>query len=165
MTKLFFSLLPTQCHKKVLVHSQLKVTNPSPAETRIVINGVHSEIAHEHKFPPSWASSTTWKMKTKRKTKYRSLCSTIKYTVKPCCSAPTFNMIPPIEHTNFGSKKHFHSYLNVGNNKNLYVKDNFDQSLEMRYGGVYLYLYVGNNKNLYTKDNINQSLEMRYSGV
>ena len=35
---------------------------------------------------------------------------------KPGCSAPAFNEIPPIKHIIFGPKKHFHSYLHVGNN-------------------------------------------------
>ena len=59
-------------------------------------------------------------------------------TVKPRYSAPTFNIIPPIEYTNFGSKKHFHGYLYIGNIENLnnFDLNNFDQSLEMRNSGV-----------------------------
>ena len=40
-------------------------------------------------------------------------------------STPTYNMIPPIEHTNFG------------NSENLNLEHNFDQSLEMRYTVLY----------------------------
>ena len=35
-------------------------------------------------------------------------------TVKPRYSVPAFNIIPPIEHTNFGPKKCFHSYSYIG---------------------------------------------------
>ena len=40
-------------------------------------------------------------------------------TVKPLYSASAFNKIPPIEHDNFGPTKHFHSYSQIGNSKNL----------------------------------------------
>ena len=55
-------------------------------------------------------------------------------TVKPRCSAPAFNIIPLIKHTNFDSKKCFHNYLYV--RENLGIKHNFYQSLEIRYSGV-----------------------------
>ena len=57
-------------------------------------------------------------------------------TVKPRCSAPAFNTIPPIEHTNFDPKKCFHSYFYVGNKDNFGIEYNFDQFLEIRYSGV-----------------------------
>ena len=57
-------------------------------------------------------------------------------TVKPRYSAPAFDIIPTIKHKNFSLKKHFHSYLYVGNNENLGIEHNFDKSLEIRYTGV-----------------------------
>ena len=62
-------------------------------------------------------------------------------TVKPRYSAPAFNIIPPIEHLNFGPEKYLYSYLYVGNSKNFSLEHDFDQSLEMRYSGVQLYYY------------------------
>ena len=59
-------------------------------------------------------------------------------TVKPCCSAPAFNVIPPIELTIFGPKRYFHSHSYIGNNGNLGTGHNVDQSFEICYGGVYL---------------------------
>ena len=47
-------------------------------------------------------------------------------TVKPRYSAPAFNIILPIEHTNFGPKKCFHNYLYVCNRENLNIEHNFD---------------------------------------
>ena len=85
--------------------------------------------------------------------------------MKPRYSAPAYNEFPPIKHTNFGPKKHFHSNLYVGNSENLAIEHNFDQSLEMRYSGVQLYLFVGSSENLSLKHNFGPSLEMRYSGV
>ena len=60
-------------------------------------------------------------------------------TLKSRYSAPAFNIILPTEHINFGPKKHFHSYLYVGNNQNLHIKHSFDQS---RYSWVSLYLIL-----------------------
>ena len=57
-------------------------------------------------------------------------------TVKPRYNAPAFNIIPPIEHNNFGSMKYFYSYLFISNSKNLNLRHNFSQSLGMRYSGV-----------------------------
>ena len=48
------------------------------------------------------------------------------YTVKLRYSTPAFNIIPQIEHTNFGPKKCFNSYLYVGNKENLSLKHNFN---------------------------------------
>ena len=53
-------------------------------------------------------------------------------TVKPHYSTPAYNKFPPIEHNNFGPKKHVHSYLYVGNSENLGIEHNFNQSHEMR---------------------------------
>ena len=61
-------------------------------------------------------------------------------TVKPRYNAPAFNIIPLVEHISFGPEKYFHSYLHVGNSKNLSLKHNFSQSLEMCYSEVQLYL-------------------------
>ena len=61
-------------------------------------------------------------------------------TMKPRYSTPAFDKIPSIEHTNSGSKKHFHSHSYVGNNENLGKEHNFDQFLEMRKSEVYLYI-------------------------
>ena len=60
----------------------------------------------------------------------------VSHTVKPRHSAPAFNLILPIERTNFSPKKYFHSYLYVGNNKNLGIEYNFTQSFEMRYSCI-----------------------------
>ena len=60
----------------------------------------------------------------------------IKSTVKPRYSAPAFNIIPPVEHTNFSLKKCFYSYLYVGNREYVSLEHNFSQSLKIRYGGV-----------------------------
>ena len=57
-------------------------------------------------------------------------------TVKPRYSTPPHNESPSIKHINFVSKKCFHSYLYVGNRKNLGLQHNFDHSLEIPYGGV-----------------------------
>ena len=57
-------------------------------------------------------------------------------TVKPRCSAPVFNIILLIEHIRFGPRKYFHSYLYVGNRKNLAIEHNFDHSPEIRYSRV-----------------------------
>ena len=57
-------------------------------------------------------------------------------TVKPRYNAPAFNKIPPIEHKYFSPKKYFHSYLYIGNNENLGIEYNFDESLEIRFSGV-----------------------------
>ena len=57
-------------------------------------------------------------------------------TVKRHYSAPAYNEFPLIKHTNFGLKKHFHSYFYVGNNENLGLEHNFDQSAEMSYSVV-----------------------------
>ena len=57
-------------------------------------------------------------------------------TLTPRFSAPAYNIIPRIEHTNFDLKKYFHSCLYVGKSKNLNLEHNFDQSLEMRFSGV-----------------------------
>ena len=57
-------------------------------------------------------------------------------TVKPRYCAPAFNVIPQKEHTNFGPKKCFRSYLYIGNKENLNIENNIDQSLEIRYSGV-----------------------------
>ena len=57
-------------------------------------------------------------------------------TVRPRYSAPAFNIILPIEQTNFNLKKQTYSYLYVSNNGNLGLKYDFDQSLEMRYSGI-----------------------------
>ena len=59
--------------------------------------------------------------------------------MKPHYSAPAYNEFPPIEHTNFSPKKHFHSYSYVGNSENLGLEYDFNQSLQMRYIGVQLY--------------------------
>ena len=61
------------------------------------------------------------------------------YSKTPLLTQPAFNTIPQIKHTNFGPKKLFYSYLFIGNNENLNIEFNFDQSLEMRYSGVLLY--------------------------
>ena len=61
------------------------------------------------------------------------------HTVKPRYSSPAFYMIPPIKQINFGLKKHFHSYLYIGNNENLSLKHSLGQSLEMPNSGVKLY--------------------------
>ena len=61
-------------------------------------------------------------------------------TVKPRYSAPAYNEFPPIQHTYFGPKEHFHSYFYVGNSENLGIKHNSYQSLEMRCSRVKLYL-------------------------
>ena len=53
-------------------------------------------------------------------------------TVKPCYSTPAFDN-PVKDHTNFGFKKHFHSYSYIGNKENFGIEHNFDQSLEMRF--------------------------------
>ena len=58
-------------------------------------------------------------------------------TVKLHNSAPAFNIILPIAFTNFCFKKHFHSYLYIGNNDNHGIEYNFNQSLEMRGLTVY----------------------------
>ena len=57
-------------------------------------------------------------------------------TVIPFYSAPAFKEIPLIEHTDFGPMKLFYLHLYVGNNENLSIEYNFDQSPEMRYSGV-----------------------------
>ena len=57
-------------------------------------------------------------------------------TEKPRYNAPAFNIILPIKHIVLGPKKHFHSYLYVGNSENLDKKHNLDQSFEIRYCGV-----------------------------
>ena len=58
--------------------------------------------------------------------------------VKPRYSVTAFNIFPPIEHMNIYPKKCFQSYLYVGTRKNLSIEHDFDQSLEIRYSGVYL---------------------------
>ena len=58
------------------------------------------------------------------------------HTVKPRYNAPDFNIIPSIEHINFGSKKYFYSYFHIANSENLGLKHNFGQSLDMRYSEV-----------------------------
>ena len=40
------------------------------------------------------------------------------HTVKLRYSAPAFNIIPPIEHTNSDPKNYFHSYLHISNSEN-----------------------------------------------
>ena len=66
----------------------------------------------------------------------------IKNTVIPRYGAPAFNKIPPIKLLNFSLKKYSYDYSYVGNSKNLSLKYNFDQSLEMRYSGVQLYMLL-----------------------
>ena len=56
------------------------------------------------------------KKEKKEKKKERKKVQCKFSTVKPRYSAPAFNIVPPIKHTNFGPKKYFHSYLYVGNN-------------------------------------------------
>ena len=63
-------------------------------------------------------------------------------TVKPCYSAPAFNLVPPIKHISFGLKKCFHDiFFFVGGRENLGSENpsknlKFDQSFEMHYTGV-----------------------------
>ena len=58
------------------------------------------------------------------------------YSKKKPYSAFTFNIIPPIEHTNFGILKYFDSYLYIGNKENFGTEHDSDQYLEIRYNGV-----------------------------
>ena len=58
------------------------------------------------------------------------------YTAKPRYSAPAFNIVPPIDDTNFGPKKYFDSYLHTGNSENLDIQHDFELSFEIRYSGV-----------------------------
>ena len=67
-------------------------------------------------------------------------------TVKPRYSAPALNIIPPIEYTNFSSNKCLHSYLYIGDKQNLGIKNDIDQSIEIRYSGVKLYLHFFGKK-------------------
>ena len=53
-------------------------------------------------------------------------------TVRPRYSAPAFNIILPTEHVSSCPTKYFCSYLYIGNNKNLNVYYNLEQSLKMR---------------------------------
>ena len=53
----------------------------------------------------------------------------IPLTVKPRSNAPAFNIIPPIQHINFGPKKYVYSYLHIGNGENLNLEYRFGQSL------------------------------------
>ena len=76
------------------------------------------------------------KGKSSGKRKWLRGRSSERNTVKPRYNAPALNMIPPIKHISFGPKKYFHSYLHVGNCKNLGLEYSFGQSLEMRYSGV-----------------------------
>ena len=66
-------------------------------------------------------------------------------TVKPCYSAPAYNIIPLIELKIFSPKTYFHNHLHVGNNKNYSIEHNFDMSLQMRYSRVQLYSAIESN--------------------
>ena len=77
---------------------------------------------------------------------YQSFQADFFNTVKPRYNAPAYTEFPPIEHTNFVPKKHFHSYFYIGNSENLRLEHNFDQSLEIRYIGVQLYCKMGENQ-------------------
>ena len=57
----------------------------------------------------------------------------IQYTVKPRYSAPAFNIIPPIKHTNFSAKKCFYSYSYVGHKKILSTVESMILTSPLKY--------------------------------
>ena len=57
-----------------------------------------------------------------------------KSTVKPCYSAPAYEYVPTIEHSNFILKNNFHLFIGIKEN----LTSKFDQSLKIGYSGVLL---------------------------
>ena len=81
--------------------------------------------------------------------------------MEPRYSAPAFNIIPPVEYTNFGPLRYFYSYSYVGNIENLTIEHNNFISKKH----FYSYSYVGNSENIGLEHYLGQSFEVRYSGV